>query len=162
MLLKFIENQLKPPAAQQYLQGCLREALEGLHALGYGEAMPIFTPRKTNDHGATPYSALKFRMKAVGFVDLLCKKGYKAGIAQAKVAGAYGVSGETIKDWQQDPGKIGDSWMQNFRKKIANSTDWSHRRVRDELTDAAKKYIVANKKKKENKTSAKNSKKTAI
>jgi hypothetical protein len=157
VLLKFLEDpQLASKTfPQRYFQSCLREALEGLHALDYGEAQPIFTPKKTSEHGVTPYLAKKFQMKAVGFVDLLQKKGYKAGKAQARVAGFYGVSVETIKGWQQDPGKISDSWMQEFKKEIADSADWSHKRVREELSEAAKKYVVANKKKKEKKTPAK-------
>jgi hypothetical protein len=155
MVLEFLENLSKselplPSEAhrQMYLRHCLREALEGLHALGYGEATPIFTPRKTSGHGVTPYSALKYRMKAVGFVDLYHNKGYLVGKAKATVAHAYGVSVETIKDWEQDPGKNPDPWMQRFRKEIADSTDWSHTRIREALSEAAKRYVVANKKKK--------------
>lgn len=160
MLLEFLELKSEPllasePGRKGYLQRCLCEAIEGLHALEYGEAQPIFTPRKTNDQGLTPYSAKKFRMIAVGFVDLLQNKGKSAGKAQVSVAKVYNVSKETIKDWQQDPGKTSDPWMQNFRKKIAVSTHWSHQRVREELSKAAKNYIVANTKKKEKKTAVK-------
>jgi hypothetical protein len=151
-LRKFLEGQLaliekSESPRMMGLKACLKAAVEGLHALKYGEVMPMFAPSKTSDHGVTPYSALKYRMIAVGFVDLLQKKGNLAGKAKHKVADAYGVSVETIKDWQQDPGKTADPWMQKFRKDIADSTD-SHAQIREALYEAAKKYIVANKKKK--------------
>jgi hypothetical protein len=155
MLLEFLENLSKSEAPlpsgayrQMYLRRCLREALEGLHALRYGEAMPIFAPRKTKGHGVTPYSALKYRMKALGFVDLFRNKGFLVGRAKEWVAAAYGVSVETIKDWGQDPGKNPDPWMQRFRKEIAGSTDWDENRIREALSQAAKQYALANKKKK--------------
>jgi hypothetical protein len=154
MLREFLEYQLKlrrePPPASAYLERCLHQALEGLHALGHGEATPIFTPKKTKDHGVTPYSAKKFRMKAVGFVDLLYNKGRSKTKAKATVAKAYGVSGDTIKDWQQDEdlGKTSDPWMQHFRQEIAHSTHLSHARIREALSEAAEQYVIANKKKK--------------
>jgi hypothetical protein len=158
MLLEFLEDHLKraPPLPseanrQKYLLRCLREAQEGLHALDYGEVHPILAPKKTNDKGATPYSAKKFRMIALGFVDLLRKKGYKAGKARAKVGIAYGVGRSTIKDWRKKLGKTGDFWMQQFRKEIADSTDWDDLRVLEELSEAAKKYLIANEKKKREK-----------
>jgi hypothetical protein len=54
----------------------------------------------------------------------------------------------TIKSWQKDLGKTPDPWMQQFKTKIADSTDWDDQRVLEELSEAAKKYKVANKKKK--------------
>jgi hypothetical protein len=152
ILLKLLENQLKlnsPPPTSAYFQYCLRQALEGLHALDYGEAQPIFAPRETKSKGATPYSAKKYRMIALGFVELLCAKGYKAGKAKAKVAKAYNVGRATIKSWQKDPGKSSDPWIQSFRKEIADSTDWDDHRVSEKLSEAAKQYGIANKKKKQ-------------
>jgi hypothetical protein len=153
VLLKFLEDpQLASKTfPQHYFQSCLREALEGLHALEYGEAQPIFTPRETKSKGATPYSAMKSRMIALGLVDLLRTKGYKAGKARAKVAIAYGVGRATIKGWRKGLDKSGDPWMQNFRKAIAGSTDWDDQRVTEELLEAAKNYVIANKKKKQEK-----------
>jgi hypothetical protein len=146
--LALIENSESPELIGRKVW--LRAAVEGLHALRFGEVMPMFAPSKTSDHGVTPYSALKYRMKAVGFVDLLHNKGYLVGKAKTTVADAYGVSDQTIKDWQQDEdlGKTCDPWMQNFRQEIADSTHWSHALIREALSEAAKKYVVANKKKK--------------
>src|SRR5262249_16787673 len=134
----------------KYRQKCLRDALEGLHALSYGEVQPIFAPRKTDDQGVTPYSVRKFRIIAVGFVDLLCKKGMKSGKARAKVAAAYCLGRADIKSWEHDKdiGKTQDPWMKSFKQKIANSTEWDEVQLNQELAQAGASFLKANKKKK--------------
>jgi hypothetical protein len=103
------------------------EAIEGLYALEFGEALPIFKPSKTKAKGATPYCAKKYRMKAVGFVNLLCTKGYKAGKARAKVAAVYGVERATVKGWQFGLGKINHSWMQKTSLRRISNRSPAHR-----------------------------------
>jgi hypothetical protein len=154
-LRELLEAHLKSIAAARISAPFwVHDAIEGLHALGYGQALPIFQPQHTKAKGAFPYLAQKYRMKAVGFVDLLCAKGYKAGKARAKVSAIFGVGRPTLKDWQFGlAAKVKDPWMKQFREAIAKSEHWNESELLDQLQEAAARYKAANKMKYQNKSS---------
>jgi hypothetical protein len=144
-----IENNETSPEIEA-LRMLLREAVEGLVALSYGETQPIFERIKTKDKGSKPYTAKKLRMTALGFVDLLRAKGYTASKAYFAVARAYKVSEDAIKSWQKQKnlGKTSDPWLQSIRDKIGKNKDaWDEDRVWLELERARFVYKLAKKKK---------------
>jgi hypothetical protein len=126
--------------AQKALLG---QAHEGLLALEYGEAQPIFAPRPKGNSkdGTRPYTLKKLRMQAIGFGDLLIAKKYKGKEPAIRtVAEAYGRKVETYKAWRKKDGKTRDQLMQSYRKEIAQlDLDMEEALVR--LTQAGESYI---------------------
>ena len=83
-LSKFLEGQLKLMERSKSSQGnvlkpLLRQAVEGLVALDYGESQPMFVAgdRNGSHDGTRPYTLRKLQMQALGFADLLIANNYK-------------------------------------------------------------------------------------
>src|ERR1035437_10345667 len=83
-LRMYLEGQLKLMEKSESFQGSvfkplLRQAVEGLVALDYGESQPMFVPGERNGSkdGTRPFTLRKLRMQALGFADLLIKNNYK-------------------------------------------------------------------------------------
>jgi hypothetical protein len=141
-LRKFLEEQLKVMEKSGSAEASiLRVAVEGLVALDYGEARPIFEPKqKKGAHGGTrPYTLRKLQMQALGFADLLIANKYKPAIRT--VAEAYGATAAAFRGWRKDKdiGKTTDNLMKSFREKIAK-LDWDQSHILDEIKFAGKKY----------------------
>jgi hypothetical protein len=115
----------------------LADAIEGLYALDNGEAQIIFTPRKTTAHGATPFTAEKYKVMAWAFYRLLRAKGYTSPKAYSMVCSAYGgVKDYTIKDWKKKHGH--GFLLKSAMNIIAKCSDWSEDEVKVELNKAGK------------------------
>jgi hypothetical protein len=145
-LLNFLETHLKSFEAGK--QGAaprwLRDAVYGLHALQHGEVHPILQAKKSYDKGVAPCRAKIARMMAVGGVELLCSKGYKAGKARGKVAAIFQQGRQTVKSWQfRLAPKIDDPWMQRFRQVIAKSDHLNEEQLITKLEEARELYKSA-------------------
>lgn len=122
----------------------LRNAVEGLRALDYGESQPMFAPSpKKGVHGGTkPYTLRKLRMQALGYADLLIAKKYRGDEpANRTVAGAYGEKTDAFRSWKKRKslGKTTDPLMKSFREDVAK-LDWDENHILDELKAAGAKY----------------------
>jgi hypothetical protein len=105
MLHEFLEKQLAEKKGGT-LEDSLRQAVEGLTALKYGEVQAIFTPGKKTGkgYGTKPFTLKKLRMKAIGFADLLIAKKYSKknkGAADRVVAEALGVKADRFRGWKK-------------------------------------------------------------
>jgi len=119
----------------------LGDAIEGLYALYTGEVQPIFRPHKTTAHGATPFTARKYKVMAWAFYRLLRAKGYTSPKAYSMVCRAYGdVKDYTIKDWKK---KYGYGFLlKSAMNIIAKCSDWSEDEVKAELNKAGKFFTT--------------------
>jgi hypothetical protein len=151
-LREFLENHLHTIESQgATAPRWLHEAIFGLNALQYGETHSIFGVEKTDDWGIAPCQAKIAKMIAVGILDLLDLKGFKAGMARAKVGNAFGKDVETIKTWQFSfAPHVKDTWLLKFRQDIAKSEHWDEKEINATLGKAAKMYknAIQNKNKK--------------
>jgi hypothetical protein len=87
-----------------------------------------------------PYGA-RLRCAKALFLDLLDSKGFKPGIAKAKVGKAFGKSVETIKTWQFSfAPHVKDTWLLKFRQGIAKSEHWDEKEINATLRKVAKMY----------------------
>jgi hypothetical protein len=140
-LREFLESQLKALEKNGSPQvPLLRLAVEGLVALGYGEAQQMFMPGdKNRSHGMRPYSIRKLQMQALGFADLLITNKYKP--ADRTVAEAYGVEAGTFRKWKRNKrlGKTTDPLMKSFREKTATIV-WDEPQVRERLKRAGRDF----------------------
>jgi len=153
-LRRFLENQLvsmeKGESNLQFsvLKPLLRQTVEGLEALDYGEVQTIFAPSKkgTKGYGSKPYTLRILRMKALGFADLLISKGHKKQVIRL-VAGTFGVSAARFRGWRKSPnlGKTHDQLMKSFRQQISENLDWDENRVVKELEKTAAVYKIQEK-----------------
>jgi hypothetical protein len=137
-----LENQLKLIETSDSPEGrLLRVAIEGLVALNYGEAQPIYKPsdRKGSHDGTRPYTIRKLKMQALGFVDLLIANDYKPAIHT--VATAYGETADALIGWRKDKrlGKTPDPLMKSFREKTANLA-WDETHILQMLKGAGNEY----------------------
>ena len=149
-LRKFLEGQLEliektGSSEGNFLKPLLREAVEGLVALNYGESQPMFVPgdRKGSHDGTRPYTLRKLQMQALGYADLLIAKKYKGEHAAIRtVARAYKQSANTFRSWRKSKrlGKTTDLLMQSYREEVAKR-DWDESHILDKLKDAGKKYL---------------------
>lgn len=137
----FLENQLKAMQGSDSPQASLlRVAIEGLVALNYGEAQPIFRPSDIKGlHGTRPYTIRKLKMQALGFADLLKANHYKPAIHT--VATAYGETADVFTGWRKDKrlGKTTDPVMKSFREETA-SLAWDETVILEMLKKAGNKY----------------------
>jgi hypothetical protein len=133
--LKLMETSNSPEAR------LLRQAIEGLVALNYGEAQAIYTPsdRKGSHDGSRPYTIKKLKMQALGLVDLLIDNGYKPAIHT--VATAYGETDDAITGWRKHKGlgKTTDPLMKSFREKTANLA-WDETHILEMLKGEGNRY----------------------
>jgi hypothetical protein len=140
--LALIENSEVPQSGG--LETLLRQAVEGLLALNYGESQPLFALNGKNGakDGTKPYTLRKLRMKALGFADLLIAKKYKGEDAASirTVADAHGEKAATFRKWRTRLGKTTDSLMISFREEISRNRDWDNARVMEELEKAGETY----------------------
>ena len=158
-LRMYLEGQLKLMEKSESFQGSvfkplLRQAVEGLVALDYGESQPMFVPgdRNGSHDGTRPYTIRKLQMQALGYADLLIANNYKGliiannykgkGTAIRTVATAYGLSFDAFRGWRKSKrlGKTTDQLMKSFREEIAK-LDWDESHILDELTAAGAKYL---------------------
>jgi hypothetical protein len=142
----FLENQLAfsehKLVVNKGIEEVLRQAVEGLKALRYGEVQDIFAPKKKTTHdGTKPYTLRKLRMVANGFIDLLLKKEHEDPVIR-KVADAFGEKADTVRGWRKSKvlGKTRDSLMRSYRKEISERTDWDEKRVLAELNKTGAEY----------------------
>jgi hypothetical protein len=142
-----IEGKSSPEA--MVVVALLRQAVEGLDALSYGQTTPIFAKTTQKHWGVEPYTARNLRLKAVGFVAHLHAKGYTVGKARHAVARAYGRSTSAIEAWQKDQalGKTTNPDLQSIMKKITKAA-WNEDRALKELKKAGNEFKLAMKKKK--------------
>ncbi len=130
------------------LKPLLRQAVEGLVALDYGEVQTIFAPgkKRTRGYGTKPYTLRRLRMKAIGFADLLIAKKHEGPINR-KVAKAFGVKADRFRGWKKSPtlGKTHDQRMKSFRREVSQKIDWDEKRVLAELDKAAAEYKLQEK-----------------
>jgi len=129
----------------------LRQAVEGLDALSYGQTPPIFEKTTQKHWGVEPYTARNLRLKAVGFVALLHAKEYTVGKAKHAVARAYGRSTSAIEAWRKDQalGKTASPGLQSIMQKITRcKSTWNEGRALKELKKAGNEFKLAMKKKK--------------
>lgn len=104
------QKDFEPSIARQMLINILRplrdlfppglhaQVLEGLEALEYGDAAPIFSPvREGRKRG---YLELKLQLKAVCHVEFRYRKGERKLVALDHVADAFGVDPETVRKWE--------------------------------------------------------------
>jgi hypothetical protein len=122
-LRKLLGQQLTGQPLGQYDRTVLKQAIEALIVLEYGEVQPPFVPRKKKGekYGSKPYTLRRFRMRALGFADLFIKNKYKGDQpALATVALAYKVSPAAFDGWRKTLGKTTDPRMRSFRKEIAS------------------------------------------
>ncbi|MGP0084865.1 MAG: hypothetical protein ACLP0B_14720 [Steroidobacteraceae bacterium] len=124
----------------------LQEAIEGLMALEYGEALSIFTPgdRRGSHDGTRPYTLRKLKMQALGFADLLIANKYKKAIHT--VAAAFGEEEDTFIGWRKSKrlAKTADSLMKSFRERVAK-LNWNETEILNQLKQAGKDYRVQKK-----------------
>jgi hypothetical protein len=124
----------------------LRAVMEGLVALNYGEAQPVFKPgaRKNSHDGALPYTIRKLKMRALGFADLLKANNFKPAIST--VAEAYGLSTEAYGAWRKSKrlAKTTDPLMKSFRAEIAK-LEWNEAEILEKLKSAGADYRAQNK-----------------
>jgi hypothetical protein len=137
-----LENQLKLKETSDSPEArLLRVAIEGLVALNYGEAQPIYRPSsKKGSHGGTrPYTLRKLKMQALGFAALLIANDYKSAIHT--VATAYGETADVFVGWRKDKrlGKTTDPLMKSFREKTANLA-WDETHILQMLKGAGNEY----------------------
>jgi hypothetical protein len=141
-LRNFLEGHLKlMEKSESFL---LRQAVEGLLALDYGESQPMFVPgdRNGSHDGTRPFTLRKLRMRALGFADLLIKNKYKGEAAAIRtVANAYGQHAEAFRAWRKNKrlGKTTDQLMKSFREEV-EKLDWDETHILDELKRAGAKY----------------------
>jgi hypothetical protein len=150
----FLERQLtsieKDESSPQsmVLEPLLRQAVEGLVALDYGEVQTIVAPAKkrTRGYGTKPYTLRRLRMKAIGFADLLIAKEGEGPINR-KIAEAFGIKADRFRGWKKSPtlGKTNDRRMQSFRREISQKIDWDEKRVMAELAETAAEYKLQEK-----------------
>jgi hypothetical protein len=141
LLRKLLEEQLTRIRKGTVREKPLREAVEGLEALMYGEVQDIFAPKKKTTHdGTKPYTLRKLRMRALGFIDLLIAKKHKAVIR--KVAEAFGENADTVRGWRKSKvlGKTRDLLMQSFRKEISKKMDCDEQRILVKLDKTGAEY----------------------
>ena len=75
--------------------------IEALEALDHGEVQELLAPAKTNLR-ANPYSRWRLEMKALQHVEYFYARGNKKGWAQRKVGLAYGLSPNTVRNWERN------------------------------------------------------------
>ena len=148
-LRKFLENELKSlknnsSSEGARLQQLLRQAIEGLVALEYGESQSIFRARSKNGahDGTRPYTLRKLRMQALGFADLLIKNKYKGkSPAIDTVASAFGVHADAFRVWRKNTrlGRTTDPVLKSFRAEIAGQ-EWDQVSVLAQLMKAGERY----------------------
>jgi hypothetical protein len=147
-LRKFLEEHLKFMESESFqgsvLKPLLRQAVEGLVALEYGESQPMFEPgdRNGSHDGTRPYTIRKLQMRALGYADLLIANNYKGKPAVIRtVATAYGQKADTFRGWRKSKrlGKTTDPVMQSFRAEIAK-LDWDELTVLEALNAAGVSY----------------------
>ena len=149
---KFLENQLAATKKGGMLERSLRQAVEGLIALRYGEVRTIFTPGKKTGkgYGTKPFTLKKLRMKALGFADLLIAKKYAKKNKEPvnrMVAGAFGLKTARFKAWKKNKilGKTRDALMNSFREEIKSKRHWDIDEVLTELHKTAAEYKLQEK-----------------
>ena len=152
-LCNFLKEQLKLiekgeiSAESNALASLLRQSIEGLRALKYGESQPMFAPgpKLGSKDGSKPYTLRKLKMKALGFADLLIANKYEGEEAAIrKVASAYGQKADAFRGWRKRLGKTDDKLMNSFRKKISKLA-WDKDHVLGELQKAGAKYLAEKK-----------------
>jgi hypothetical protein len=77
----------------------LQDAIAGLEALDYGEAHSIFKPTATGRRGLRPAEARRLQVQALRHESALRCLGHSRDGARKKIADAYGVSPDRIRDW---------------------------------------------------------------
>jgi hypothetical protein len=131
------------------LKPLLRQAVEGLVALDYGESQLMFEPgdRKGSHDGTRPYTIRKLQMQALGFADLLIANKYNGDPAAIRtVASAYGQKADTLRGWRKSKrlGKTTDRRMKAFRQNIAK-LEWDESHILDELAAAGAHFLMMKK-----------------
>jgi hypothetical protein len=104
-----LRRPLEPAQNRRFLFYVLREmapalvisdVVEAIEALDYGETLPIFQSAPTSKRtGLIQYRA---RLKAITFVEYESKKGIKKRFSVEKVADAFAVTRDAVKDWRVD------------------------------------------------------------
>jgi|ERR1700730_763357 hypothetical protein len=146
--LHYLRQQLKSLGklpGDSVIRALLTQAAEGLVALDYGEAQPIYAPGSTSGakDGTKPYTLRKLRMRALGYADLLIANNYKGEEAVIRtVANAYGQKANTFRQWRKNPrlGKTTDPLMKSFREDIAKLS-WDEAKILVELKKAGDVFI---------------------
>jgi hypothetical protein len=127
---------------QEHESIVLRQALEGLVALDYGEVREMFAPGSKNwsKLGTKPYTLRKLQMEALGFADLLIANKFQGEEAAIRtVAEAYGQKADTFRGWRKRLGKTTDPLMKSFRAEIAK-LDWDEVHVLSHLKKTGAQY----------------------
>jgi hypothetical protein len=142
-----IENNESLQSVVDAFEPLIRQTIEGLTALDYGEVQAIFDPgdKKGAKDGTRPYTLRKQRMTALGFADrLIANKcgGKWKGPAIRTVAEAYGEKAATFRKWKNSPrlGKTPDGLMKSFREHISTKREWDEAQVLAELKAAGEIY----------------------
>jgi hypothetical protein len=75
------------------------DLVNSLKALEYGETLELLRPGQ-DPYQKVRWQELQHQLRATELIEYRCRRGNKKYAAQEEVAGAYGVSKETIRGWE--------------------------------------------------------------